>query len=104
MSSPFAVAPQFDTSHGRMTNLDRCQKCGAPRAVHGADWSCPAPPTHRAALAMLCGGALLMVAGLVLRFIAGAPLATAQLTLFFVAFYGGLYLIFAGAITLGRRR
>jgi hypothetical protein len=104
MSSPFAVARQFDTSHGRMTNLDRCHKCGAPRAVHGADWSCPAPPTHRAALAMLCGGVLLMVAGLVLRFVSGAPLATVQLTLFFVGFYGGLYLIFAGAITLGRQR
>jgi hypothetical protein len=53
---------------------------------------------------MLCGGVLLMVAGLVLRFVSGAPLATVQLTLFFVGFYGGLYLIFAGAITLGRQR
>jgi hypothetical protein len=104
MSSPFAVAPQFDTAYGRMTNLDRCHKCGAPRAVHGADWSCPAPPTHRAALAMLCSGALLMIAGLMLRVVSGAPLATTQLTLFFVGFYGGLYLLFAGAITLSRQR
>ena len=104
MSSPLAVTPQFDTSHGRVTNLDRCHKCGAPRAVHGADWTCPAPPTHKSALTMLYGGALLMVAGLVLRFVSGTPLATAQLILFFVGFYGGLYLIFAGAITVGRHQ
>ncbi len=104
MSRPMAVIQQFDTSHGGVTNLDRCNRCGAPRAVHGPDWTCPAPPTRRAAVAMLYAGALLMAAGLILRFVSGAPLATAQLTLFFVGFYGGLYLIFAGAITIGRHR
>ncbi len=104
MSSPIALASQFDTPHATVTNLDRCNRCGAPRAVHGADWTCPAPPTRKAARAMLYGGALLMAAGLVLRFTSGTPLETAQLTLFFVAFYGGLYLIFAGAITIGRHR
>jgi hypothetical protein len=104
MSRPLAITPQFATLRGRMTNLDRCRKCGAPRAVHGADWMCPAPPTHKSALTMLYGGALLMVAGLVLHFVSPTPLATAQLILFFVGFYGGLYLIFAGAITLGRHR
>jgi hypothetical protein len=53
---------------------------------------------------MLYGGALLIVAGLMLHFIFGTPLATAQPILFFVSFYGGLYLMFAGAITLGRHR
>ena len=46
----------------------------------------------------------LMAAGLALRFVSAAPLNTAQLTLFFIAFNGGLYLLFAGAITIGRRR
>ena len=104
MSSPLAVRQQFYLSHGTVTNLDRCSKCGAPRSVHGVDWTCPAPPTHRAALAMLYGGALLMAAGLVLRFAFAAPLAAALPVLFFVGFYGGLYLIFAGVISIGRHR
>ncbi len=104
MSSPLAVTPQFDARHGGVTNLDRCNKCGAPRAVHGADWTCPAPPTRRTAIIMLYAGALLMAAGLALRFASSAPLSTAQLTVFFVAFNGGLYLLFAGVITSGRRR
>ena len=53
---------------------------------------------------MLYAGALLMTAGLVLRFVSAVPLNTAQLTLFFIAFNGGLYLLFAGVITTGRRR
>jgi len=104
MSGPLAVTPQFDARHGSVTNLDRCNKCGAPRAVHGADWTCPAPPTYRTGLVMLYAGALLMTAGLVLRFVSAVPLNTAQLTLFFIAFNGGLYLLFAGVITIGRRR
>jgi hypothetical protein len=72
--------------------------------VHGPDWTCPAPPARRAGLVMLYAGALLMAAGLALRFASGQQLSTEQLTLFFVAFNGGLYLLFAGAITIGRGR
>lgn len=45
-----------------------------------------------------------MAAGLALRFMSAQPLSTAELTLFFVAFNGGLYLLFAGTMTIGRGR
>ncbi len=104
MSMPLAVTPQFNVSQGRATNLDRCNKCGAPRSVHGPDWSCPAPPARKAAMVMLYAGALLMAAGLGLRFATRPPLSGTGLLVFFVAFIGGLYLLMAGALASGRGR
>jgi hypothetical protein len=61
------IAPQFERWVGQTSNLDRCTRCGRPRSVHGPDWGCPSARPHRAASAALIAGALLAVAGIVLR-------------------------------------
>lgn len=60
-------APQFERWVGQTSNLDRCNRCGRPRSVHGPDWSCPSGRPHRAASAALIAGSLLAVAGIALR-------------------------------------
>jgi hypothetical protein len=89
------IAPQFEGWVGQTSNLDRCTRCGRPRSVHGPDWSCPSGRPHRAASAALIAGALLAVAGILLRlawatgdhqvpadlFLAGVILAVAGLTM-----------------------
>jgi hypothetical protein len=63
MTSPTFAAPQFQLLAGRMSNLDRCMRCGSQRAAHGADWSCPQRLPASSARVMLILGALLAVAG-----------------------------------------
>lgn len=77
MTSPaFAVAPQFQVLAGRMSNLDRCYRCGHQRAAHGADWSCPQRLAGLSARVMLAAGGLLAVAGAIMWVAAGPALNT----------------------------
>ena len=62
------AAPQFVRWTGQTSNLDRCNRCGRPRSVHGTDWSCPTRTAGRMADAALITGSVAAVAGLVLRF------------------------------------
>jgi hypothetical protein len=99
MSATTAGA-QFQHRTTHLSNLDRCNRCGLPRAVHGLDWSCPAglPASPRAFLLMV--GALLAVAGGVLWGLSGsAPSALNTLAAF--AFPGGLILIISTLVRPG---
>jgi len=76
MTSPIFTAPQFQMLAGRMSNLDRCNRCGSQRAAHGADWTCPQPLPASSARVMLIIGGLLAVAGGTLWVAAGPALNT----------------------------
>ena len=45
-TSPADIDRQFQNSDGRISNLDHCNRCGAPRTAHGPDWTCPARPAR----------------------------------------------------------
>lgn len=61
------IAP-FQRWVGQTSNLDRCTRCGRPRSVHGADWSCPhGGVSLRGALAVLIAGCVLSLGGIALR-------------------------------------
>ncbi len=66
----------FQMLAGRMSNLDRCNRCGSQRAAHGADWSCPQPLPASSVLVMLVIGGLLAVVGGTLWVAAGPALNT----------------------------
>ena len=91
------IAPRFQRWVGQTSNLDRCSRCGRPRSVHGADWSCPSGRPHRAASAAVIAGTLLAVTGIVLRLAsaAGGHQVPADL------FLAGVILALAGLCTLG---
>jgi hypothetical protein len=36
-----SAIPQFQIAIRRLSNLDRCNRCGAARSAHGMDWACP---------------------------------------------------------------
>jgi hypothetical protein len=76
MTSPTFTAPQFQMLAGRMSNLDRCNRCGNQRAAHGADWNCPQRLSAGSAWVVLIIGGLLTVAGGILWLAAGPALNT----------------------------
>jgi hypothetical protein len=76
MTSPTFTASQFQLLAGRMSNLDRCNRCGSQRAAHGADWSCPQRLPASSARVMLIIGAPLAVVGGILWMTAGQALNT----------------------------
>jgi hypothetical protein len=45
-TSPADIDRQFQNLDGRISNLDHCNRCGAPRTAHGPDWTCPARPAR----------------------------------------------------------
>jgi hypothetical protein len=64
------TAGQFQRWVGQPSNIDKCARCQLPRSVHGPDWTCPARGRNRAlAPVMMSAGAILVVAGFVLRLI-----------------------------------
>jgi hypothetical protein len=95
MTSPIFTAPQFQLLAGRMSNLDRCNRCGSQRAAHGADWNCPqALPAGSAWVVLIIGG-LLTVAGGTLWLAAGPALNTVAA----LALPTGLLLLASGIFT-----
>ena len=92
---------QFQHCTARLSNLDRCNRCGLYRSAHGPDWSCPAGPASDARIFLLIAGALLAAAGAVLWGLSGsAPSALNTLAAF--AFPGGLVLIVSALVRTGR--
>ena len=45
-TSPADIDRQFQNFDGRISNLDHCNRCGAPRTAHGPDWTCPTRPAR----------------------------------------------------------
>jgi hypothetical protein len=76
MTSPTFAAPQFQVLAGRLSNLDRCNRCGSQRAAHGADWNCPQRLPRSSARVMLIIGGPLAVLGGTLWVAAGPALNT----------------------------
>ena len=91
------IATRFERWVGQTSNLDRCTRCGRPRSVHGADWSCPSGRPHRAAPAALIAGSLLAVAGVALRLAS----ATASHQVPAALFLAGVILAMTGLSMLG---
>jgi hypothetical protein len=61
-TSPADIDRQFQNSDGRISNLDHCNRCGAPRTAHGPDWTCPARPA-RVNAAVWLAFAIVLTAG-----------------------------------------
>ena len=95
--SPTIVDPQFQICTGHLSNLDRCNRCGAQRSAHGADWTCPPRLSSRSGLVLLLVGGLLSVLGGVLWAVSGPDLNM----LAAVALPGGLTLLICGVFIAG---
>ena len=101
--SATASDAQFQHRTTQLSNLDRCNRCGLPRAAHGPDWSCPTGHPGGPRTFLLTVGALLAVAGGVLWGLSGsAPSALNTLAAF--AFPGGLILIISTLVRPGPPR
>jgi hypothetical protein len=89
---------QFQTYGRHISNLDRCNRCGAPRSAHGADWGCPTRPGHATAAVSLILGFLLAFGSLIVQIAARAYHTTAQTTATLAAILIGVTLLVAGTI------
>ena len=100
MTSPTAPPRQFEAD-AVLSNLDRCNLCAAPRAAHGADWSCPTRKAgHTPAVLLVLGGLLVMIGAIV----ASLTNATAVGTLGMTCLLIGITTIVVTAITIRRSR
>jgi len=96
------TAGQFQTWVGQPSNIDKCGRCQMPRSVHGPDWMCPSRGRNRAlAPVMMSTGAILVAAGVILRFLAPAA-AQSQAMMMADGVVLGSLLIVAGFLMLGR--
>ncbi len=92
--------PQFERFTAYPSNLDRCNRCGAPRSAHGVDWGCAIELSGRAHVALFAIGGLLGVAGGALWMFSGGT-STALATLGVLGFLIGLTLTIAGVMIAG---
>lgn len=92
---------QFQHRTARLSNLDRCNRCGLQRGAHGLDWSCPTGPSGDARKGLLIAGALLAAAGAIVWGVAGSAPSGLN-TLAAIAFPGGLILLIATLVRPGR--
>jgi hypothetical protein len=104
-SSPVLADRQFQTTARRPSNLDRCTRCGLPRAAHGVDWTCTrstAPdPTRLVAIVVAVGiAALTGVALLTLTSTTAGTTGSIGAALLLAA----LVVLICGITLTGRRR
>jgi hypothetical protein len=69
---PADIDRQFRTLDGRLSNLDHCNRCGAPRTAHGPDWTCPARPARVNAAVWLTLAIVLTAGGVIAQVVARA--------------------------------
>lgn len=74
MTSPSAVDIdwQFQTRDGQLSNLDHCNRCGAPRTAHGPDWTCPTRPARINAVVWLVLAIVVITGGVIAQVFARA--------------------------------
>jgi VIT1/CCC1 family predicted Fe2+/Mn2+ transporter len=104
-ASPMSAVPQFQTVPRRLSNLDRCNRCGDLRSAHGAGWTCPAgvaPGSKRVVVFVVAAG-LLALAGVVLLAVTSTT-ETALGSLAASVCLTGLTLLVCGVLITGRRR
>ena len=102
--SPVTAGQQFQTTTQRISNLDRCNVCHAPRSVHGTDWSCPAAPSigKKRIVLFACFATLLALAGIALL-TASSQTTTTRGTLAASACLTGITLLVCALSIAGRR-
>jgi hypothetical protein len=63
--STMSAIPQFQTASRRLSNLDRCNRCGVARSAHGIDWTCPqaVSVSHTRLVLLVVAAGLLALAG-----------------------------------------
>jgi hypothetical protein len=104
-SSPVLADRQFQTTARRPTNLDRCTRCGLPRAAHGIDWTCtksPVPDPTRL-VAVVVGAAIAALAGIALLTLTSATAGTAG-SIGASLLLAALVVLISGVVVTGRRR
>jgi hypothetical protein len=101
--SSIGAAHRFQRWVAQPSNIDKCERCQLPRSVHGPDWTCPPALHSRLATASWIAGSVLLVAGIVLRLVAGSGVQQGHAMLMGDAVLAGITLIAAGVL-LGERR
>jgi hypothetical protein len=103
--TPMGIDSQFDTATPQISNLDRCHRCGRPRAAHGIDWTCSSgrPVGGRPFVTLVIVAGLLTIAGLG-ALTASSATATSLGTLAAAGLLAGLTLLVCAAVIAGRRR
>jgi hypothetical protein len=76
-TSPADIDRQFRTRDGQLSNLDHCNRCGAPRTAHGPDWTCPTRPARVNAAAWLALAIVLTAGGVTAEIFARTQSAAA---------------------------
>jgi len=102
--SQTGVDPQFQTLGSHLSNLDRCNRCGAPRSVHGTDWTCPTRLPRGCTAVPIILGILLALGGLGLRAQAAQTQSLSMLVTAALLVGAGTTLAVAGALMVRRPR
>jgi hypothetical protein len=97
-TSPADIDRQFQNFDGRISNLDHCNRCGAPRTAHGPDWTCPARPARVNAAVWLALAIVLTAGGVTAEVFARTQSAAA------VGILGGVTFLVAAVIMVVRSR
>jgi hypothetical protein len=97
------TAGHFQSWVGQPSNLDRCDRCNAPRSVHGPDWTCPSPRPESVSMIPLVLGLNLALAAIIARLVVGSAADSGQAMLMADAFIVGVVLSVAGVMGIGRR-
>lgn len=102
--SPVIADSQFQTTAEFISNLDRCNLCGAPRSTHGIDWTCSTgtSPGGKRVVLLVGLAALLALAGIAMLTASSATSMTLG-TLAASACLTGLTLVVCGLSVIGRR-
>jgi hypothetical protein len=102
--SPVIADSQFQTSAENISNLDRCNRCGAPRSAHGIDWTCSSDILPGSKWFVLFVGltGVLALAGIALLTVSSKTSMTLG-TLGASGCLAGLTLLVCGLILAGRR-
>jgi hypothetical protein len=97
------TAGHFQSWVGQPSNLDRCDRCNAPRSVHGPDWTCPSPRSESVSMIPLVLGLNLVLAAIIARLVVGSAADQGQAMLMADAFMAGVVLSVVGVTGIGRR-
>jgi len=100
--SPVDIDRRFQTHDGQLSNLDHCNRCGAPRAAHGPDWTCPTRPAHVNAAAWLALAIVLVTGGVIAQVFARANQAMQNAAA--AGILAGVALLVAAVIMVVRSR
>ena len=100
--SPAAIAQQFQTPDRQLSNLDHCNQCGASRAAHGPDWTCPSRPARVNAAVWLALAIVVTAGGVIAQVFAHANQAMQNAAA--AGILAGLALLVAAVIMVVRSR